>query len=81
MVVFFYNDKRKILIIRIMTIICGLFLLVACGTSRTEKNCADTAKENSDMTSEMSSAARNAPPLNAQIPAPAGQETAIFGMG
>jgi len=33
------------------------------------------------MKSEMSSAARNAPPHNAQAPVPAGQETAIFGMG
>jgi hypothetical protein len=81
MSVYFYVDENKILIIRILTIVCGLFLLVACGASRTENSCVNTAKEKSDMASETGSTARSAPPLNAQTPAPAGQETAIFGMG
>jgi|GEM_PF-4211386 len=81
MVTYFHIDAGKAFILRFLTIVCGLFLLVACGASRTEKNCVNTAKENGDMKSEMSSAARNAPPHNAQAPVPAGQETAIFGMG
>jgi hypothetical protein len=77
----FHVDERKILIIRILAIICGLFALVACGASKTEKGCVNTTKENSDMSSETNSAAQNAPPLNARISVPAGLETAAFGMG
>jgi hypothetical protein len=77
----FHFHESKILNIRILTIVCGLFLLVACGISRTERNWGNTEKENKDMTPEIGGTARNAPPLSAQTPVPAGQETAIFGMG
>jgi hypothetical protein len=80
--IFFFNIyKNKILIARVMAILCGLFILAACGISRTEKNCANTKKENRDMTSETFSAVQNAAPLNAQTPLPVGQEIASFGMG
>jgi hypothetical protein len=81
MIFYFHVDECKILIIRVLAVFCGFFLLVACGVSKTEKNCVNTAKENSDMKSEMDSSARNTPPHDALAPAPVGQETAIFGMG
>jgi hypothetical protein len=81
MIFFFHIYKNKILITRAIAIVCGLFLLVACGVSRTEKNCANTEKENKDMTTEISGAAQNSEPLSAQTPSPVGQEIASFGMG
>jgi hypothetical protein len=77
----FHIDKTTILFLRFLVIICGFFLLAACGTSGTEKNCENTGKEESDMTPEIGSSARNAPSINILTPAPVGQETAIFGLG
>jgi hypothetical protein len=81
MVFLFHIDKNKVFIARVMAIFCGLFILAACGISRTEKNCGNTKKENIDMTSETFSAVQNAAPLNEPAPLPAGQEIASFGMG
>ena len=64
-----------------LEIICGIFLLAACSPSGVEKGCGNTAKEKGDMTSEMNSTVQDKLSPDAEIPVPAGQETAIFGMG
>ncbi|MCX5811442.1 MAG: hypothetical protein NT178_02710 [Proteobacteria bacterium] len=81
MILYFHLDEYKMSIIRVLAVVCGIFLLAACSASRTENKCVNTKKENNDMTSEMGSPGRNVLPLNTEIPMPAGQETAIFGMG
>jgi hypothetical protein len=71
----------EMFVFRFMVIVWGFCFLVACDPSKIEKSCGNTTKENNNMTSEMGSAARDVPPLITQKPVPAGQETAIFGMG
>jgi len=78
---YFHVDGCSKLITRTLAVICWLFLLTACGPSRTEKSCLNTAKESMDMTSKTDNAAQSSLPLNNEMPAPVGQETAIFGMG
>jgi hypothetical protein len=74
---YFHVNTCRVLFVRVLAVACLIFLLAACGQSRMERNCLNAPKEKKDMTSDASSAAH----FNAEIKAPAGQETAIFGMG